>query len=58
VIDITESLEKNVGLETNKFEEDLEETPEKKTEDKKKKKRGFLETLGMSMLYQAWGFLY
>jgi hypothetical protein len=58
VIDITESLEKNVGLETNKFEEDLEETPEKKTEDKKKKKRGFLETLGMSMLYQVWGFQY
>jgi len=60
VIDITESLEKNIGLESNFPEEDLEKSLEKKTEDKKeeKKKTSFLSMLGRSMLYHPWGFPY
>lgn len=56
--DITESLEKNVGLETSKLEEDSEKNLEKKTGDKKeeKKKESFLSRLGRTMLYNPWGF--
>jgi len=56
VIGITESLEKNVGLETSTLEGVPEKTPEKKPEEKKKK--SFLTRLGESMLYHPWGFPY
>jgi hypothetical protein len=60
VIDITESLEKNVGLETSKLEEDSEKNLEKKTEEKKeeKKKKGFLSWLGRAMIYNPWIYPY
>ena len=57
--DITESLEKNVGLETSKLEEVPEKTPEKTPEKKEeKKKKSFLTKLAESMLYHPWGFPY
>ena len=58
--DITESLEKNVGLETSKLEEVTEKTTERSPEEKKeeKKKKSFLTKLGESMLYHPWGFPY
>jgi hypothetical protein len=56
VSDITESLEKNVVLETSTIEDVPEKTPEKKPEEKKKK--SFLTRLGESMLYHPWGFPY
>ena len=58
MIEITESLEKNVGLENSKLEEDSEKNLEKKTEEKKeeKKKESFLSMLGRSMMYYPWGF--
>ena len=57
---ITESLEKNVGLETSTLEDASETTPEKTPEERKeeKKKKSFLTRLAESMLYHPWGFPY
>jgi len=58
VSDITESLEKNVGLETSTLEEVTEKTLEKTPEEKKEDKKSFLTRLAESMLYHPWGFPY
>ena len=56
--DITESLEKNVGLETSTLEDASEKTPEKMPKERKEEKKSFLTRLAESMLYHPWGFPY
>ena len=55
---ITESIEKNVGLETSKLEDVSENILEKAPEEKKEKKKTFLSRLAESMTYHPWGFPY
>jgi hypothetical protein len=58
VSDITESLEKTVGLETSTLEDASEKTPEKTPEERKLEKKSFLTRLAESMIYHPWGFPY